>query len=130
MPDMQFSSAGFGDQLLATTYTNSGLTGFALEDATPTILTWTAPNDGNQHHVYVDTNLDVTSAETGGIVQIQFTLPNGTSAQAQQHAGGLAAGFAHALIGYLVEPGTTVSLVQGSALTAGAATLWAEMRGA
>jgi len=117
------------EQLLATTYTASGLTGFALQDATPQILTWTAPNDGNQHHVRVDTNLYVTSAETGGAIQVTSTLPNGTAVAGLQHAAGLGTGFAHAIIEYLIEPGSTITLQQSSALTVGAATLWAELRG-
>ena len=48
--------------LLASTFAAGGLAGFALQNATPNILTWTAPNDGNYHRVVVAASIGVTSS--------------------------------------------------------------------
>jgi len=111
---------------LATT----GPAGFPLQDATPTILTWTAPADGFIHRVLVNCAWHVTSTETGGVVQVEITLPDGTTKGNELSAGGQAGGEYFSLTGYLVEPGSSVSLDQTSALTAGAALWWAEFYGA
>ena len=50
-------------QLVATT----GVNGFALQNGTPTILTWTPPNDGQVHRVLLIAQENVTVAETGGL---------------------------------------------------------------
>lgn len=107
---------------------STGTAGFTLVNATPTILSWTAPNDGQSHRVLVWGQVNVTSAETGGKVQVQFNPP-GVGAQltnldAGGHGTGLAANPPTAVI---VGPGTTVNVVQATALSVGAATLWAEI---
>jgi hypothetical protein len=112
--------------LVATT----GITGFALVNGTPTILSWTAPNDGNLHRIMFFASMDVSSNETGGAVDIVFTDPAGTIVVwsfflANQNAG---YNYGQATIIFpIVKPGTTVYITQGTALTAGAATLWAEI---
>ena len=53
-------------RLVATT----GVNGFMLQNATPNILSWTAPNDGNMHRLIVFATLHVTSSETGGKVLV------------------------------------------------------------
>jgi hypothetical protein len=112
--------------LLATT----GEAGFALQNATPTILTWTAPSDGQLHRVFVIGNAHVTSAETGGGVQLSFNLPDGLAATSQILNSGLAAGNQNGNFQTkTVGPGSTVSVSQSSALTAGAATFWGEIWG-
>ena len=115
-----------GLQLLEST----GINGFNLQDATPTILSWTSPNDGNLHRVTVFMSLYVSSAETGGQINIQYVVPSGQTNAASVTGGGSGAG-AHTFTNYeiIIGPNTTVSLVQASALTAGAAVLWAEMWG-
>jgi hypothetical protein len=113
-------------RLQATT----GISGFGLQDATPTLLQWTAPADGQLHRVTAIVDYLVTSAATGGQLSLQFTDPAGNFQSREFVAGGGGDGFA-TVFGppcYLVQPGSTVYLVQ-AALTAGAATVWAELWG-
>jgi len=105
----------------------TGLAGFALQDATPTIISWTAPNDGNLHRFIVICSLDVSSAETGGAVSLVCTPPGVGVQTTSLYAGGLGTGPAYNTQQRLVQPGTTVTVEQSSALTGGAATVWAEI---
>jgi hypothetical protein len=116
--------AGYG--LLAAT----PAAGFALQNGTPTILTYTFPADGNQHRVLIPSSLQVTSAETGGAVSAEIVPPGGgspalPSLAAAAQAAGNHVGSTMAICG----SGTTVSVNQTSALTAGAALFWAEIWG-
>lgn len=113
----------------------TGPAGFALVNATPTILSWTAPDDGQLHRVILGAVLHVSAAETGGEVAVNWTGP---FAGAQVHTSAVyAAGLAADVSGqypsvgsmFIIGPGTTLSIFQLSALTAGAATLWAEIWG-
>lgn len=95
--------------------------GFALQNGTPTILSWTAPNDGQEHQAIVAATLTVSAAETGGQVFMRWT--SGGVAQVQTAFNpNLAAGAFYQLVA-LVDPGTTIHLDQNTALTAGAATV-------
>lgn len=109
---------------------STGVGGFALQNGTPTILSWTAPNDGNLHRVICPAMLNVTAPETGGEIDINATLPNNAPLTATLIAGGQAAGIFTSggpqFWQVMVKPGTTVSVTQ-LALTAGAAVLWAEI---
>jgi len=120
---------GMGMTLLASTPAS----GTALANGTQTILTWTAPNDGNMHRFALTSVVHVTSAETGGGLQLQWKLPDGTADTNGLYAGGSGTGIqinpGGGVFMQLVEPGTTVNFVQTSALTAGAATVWAELWG-
>lgn len=108
----------------------TGVDGFALQDATPTILSWTAPDDGNLHRVLFVTSLYVSSASTGGQVNCYGGLPQGGNAYneiaAATHAAGAEFGNACWLI---VGPGQPAVIYQASALTAGDAILYAEIWG-
>ena len=124
-------TAGVGLTPQATT----GNAGFALQNGTPNILTWTAPADGNMHRFTVFSLLHCTSAETGGLVQVGYFGP---FAGASMHVATLFnAGLGTDTTGQapanafdaLVGPGTAVTITQTSALTAGAATVWAEIWG-
>jgi hypothetical protein len=112
-------------ELQATT----GPNGFALQDATPTIISWTAPNDGNLHRVVCFFELQITSAQTGGEVNLPFTDASGTIRSFVLASGGQGAGNVNAPNEVLIKAGTTISVAQISALTAGAATVWAEIWG-
>jgi hypothetical protein len=113
-------------QLLAST----GPLGFALQNATPTILTWQAPNDGNLHRVFFIGSVDVTLAETGGAVSGNVTPPaGGSAAQPQILAAGQAAGNHVGSAAAIVGSGTTVTVTQTSALSAGTAVAWVEVWG-
>lgn len=89
---------------------------FALQNGTPTMCQWTAPNDGNLHYASFGGNLTVTSSETGGSVSfyIAGTLAD-TVFVASLSTNKIAIGGT-----FLVLPGQTVSIAQSSALTAGA----------
>jgi hypothetical protein len=112
--------------LLAST----DIEGFPLQNATPNILTWTAPNDGQMHRVTVSGILGVSSATTGGAITLEGTSPAGAFASSIQ--GGTQGAGVHALTspGFLaVSSGTTVTLQQTSAVTAGAGVVYAELWG-
>jgi hypothetical protein len=117
------SPSGQGTQKVADT----GTAGFALQNATPAIQSWTAPNDGNAHSVQVIAQQHVTSAETGGVVQLSYTTPDGQNLSVNMFPGGGATGNASSSPARLVAPGSTVQVQQSSALTAGAATVWSQM---
>jgi hypothetical protein len=120
----QFSPAALA--LQATT----GTAGYTLVNGTGPILTWTVPADGNIHRVQLFLNLIVTSAETAGAIGLSGLMsPNGVSHSPGLFAGGAAAGLSQLTNSYFVESGTTVTLQQSSALTGGAAVLWAELWG-
>lgn len=113
----------------------TGIAGVPLQNATPNIITWTAPNDGNMHMFVALSVVHVTSAETGGQVQVIYQSPITGAGNhfSQLLAGGLGTdvnGQTGTTIFGLVEPGTTVTIQQTSALSAGAATVWAEIWGA
>lgn len=107
------------------------LAGYALQNAGPvTVISWTAPNDGKQHRAFVFATLSVTSAQTGGLVNFSGTIPNGGVANDAIFNGGAAVGNSMAFgPGMTVAPGTTVSVVQFTAQTLGAAILNAEIWG-
>lgn len=109
-----------GLSLIATT----GPGGFPLQNGTPVILTWTPPNDGKLHRTMCFAEQIIGSAETGGLVSLQ------TASNAQQlFSGGQASGRQQAFAGQMLQPGETSSVTQATALTAGAATVYAELWG-
>lgn len=105
----------------------SAIAGYTLVNGTGQIAQITTPNDGAAHTVQVATNIIVTVAETGGLIQTTFTAPDGTAETQQNHAAGLGTGLARVSMSLLCAPNTTVTLSQASALTAGASKLWASM---
>lgn len=115
---------------LATT----GTAGFTLTNGTPNIISWTAPSDGAVHMFVCVSVAHVTSAETGGTVQVIYQSPitGVTNHFTQILAGGLGTdtnGQTGTTIFALVQPGATVTVQQTVALTAGAATVYAELWG-
>lgn len=110
-------------QLVATT----GAAGTALVNGMPTFLTWTAPNDANIHQFNLIASLKVTSLQTGGAVAVSWTNPGGTTSTNTTFAGGLGVSEPSTQLGRAVEPGTTVTVAQTSAQSAGAAVLFAEI---
>lgn len=120
------SLAGYTDTLGAST----GIAGFALQNATPNILSWTAPNDGLLHRVTCVEIKHCTVAETGGAVSMTFTGPDGSSTSVAVDAGGRGIGlFASSTLDRLVQAGSTTTVAQSSALTAGTSLVWAELWG-
>lgn len=101
--------------------------GFPLVNGTPTILTWTAPNDGQQHRVTVFGTLNASAPETGGAIALNYTDPGGNSNQTNLWPGGqTGANTGNAKL-IVIGANTTVSVQQTTALTGGAASLWAEL---
>ena len=105
--------------------------GFALANGTPTLVSWTAPADGQQHRFMVTGNTVIGSAETGGAVHVTWTTPGSGATSAGTDPGGTAGpGVKNwTLTMGVVAPGTTVTVSQSSALTLGAATSYAEIWG-
>lgn len=118
------ASAPTPNGVLATT----GPNGLALQNATPTIASWQAPNDGNLHHVDCAAHQNVTTLETGGAVTLSWTC-GGVAFTKALFTGGSAAGQQVISQSVVCDPGSTVSIKQTSALTAGAAKVWASIGG-
>lgn len=116
-----------GPQLVADT----GINGFTLQNGTPTILSWTAPNDGKMHRFTIFGILHCTVAETGGALNFNYEIPDGSSnPNTSMNAGGSAVGVFAApgsTNDKLIQPGSTVLVQQTSALTAGAAVWWGQI---
>ena len=115
-----------------TRLASTGTTGFALQDATPIILSWTAPNDGNLHYVAgISVLVDCTAAATGGaLAVVAYGVGGITSVADQISAGGFSVG---QTIAYekpiALPPGQLVMLKQSGALTAGNVTVYADIWG-
>jgi hypothetical protein len=108
--------------------------GFALVNGTPNIITWTAPNDGLQHRFLLFLSMDITVAYTGGQIIVNFMSPGGNNVTWAVYPPGAATGpgWNYGFVSInpsFVKAGTAVTLSQGSAMTAGAATLNAEIWG-
>ena len=105
----------------------AGIAGVALINGTQNILTWTSPNDGQQHRFQLLAERNVTVSETGGQMTLTSTLPGGTVFANVVAAGG--SGVSIATLNQIgtVAPNTTVTLAQTSALTAGACQVYGEL---
>lgn len=116
-----------GLALQATT----GPNGFPLVNATPNIISWTAPNDGQPHRFLLIGNENVSSATTGGQVNVTFTRADNSGTNSAPIFGGTVAAGYHSIGDNtgIVAPGTTVTVAQNTAMTAGAATIWTEIWG-
>lgn len=102
--------------------------GYALVNGTGTILSWTAPNDGLLHRAAVYGSLFATAAETGGNINLLYTDPGGNANSTAIWAGGLNGANTGTAKLVSVKAGTTVTLQQTVALSAGGpSTLWAEL---
>jgi hypothetical protein len=102
--------------------------GFALVNGTPTIWSWTAPADGQNHRALLITNEQVSSALTGGQVTMTLTTPDGSTSSPQVYAASAAGGFHSPNANLLnIKAGTVVTLQQASAVTVGAGIVWAEL---
>lgn len=120
-----FSPSGL--VLVATT----GASGFALQNATPTILTWTAPNDGKMHWAFVSAYLHASSGMTGGELGNGFTDPQGNAVLDNVFVpGSQPSGYSQWQTNLVpAQAGTAVTVYQATALTVGAALAWAGIWG-
>jgi hypothetical protein len=118
---------GQGLALQATT----GAAGFALQNATPTIITWTPPNDGNLHRVILFLTQLVTVGTTGGQINLNFNDPSGGAQSRQVQTGTHGTGFIAPLapMYFTVQANVAVALIQQSAMSGGACTVYAELWG-
>lgn len=108
--------------------------GYVLVNSTGNVISWTTPNDSAQHAALVFAQKIVTSNETGGAIQIQYTDPGGNSRAFNLFPGGQTNGDQQpgspAVLFVLAAPNTAVTIAQTSALSVGASTLWAALWGA
>lgn len=101
-------------------------TGVALINGTQTILSTTVPNDGHPHIAWVSTTKAVTTALTGGQTAIKATEAPALAYSLLTTA--TAVGTAHSVASaLLVAPNTTITVTQTTAMTAGAAKLYARI---
>lgn len=108
----------------------TGAAGYALVNGTGTIISWTAPDDGQLHRASLWMMKNVASGETGGKINYSWTLPDGTAAGYTADNGGNSAGLIYMYAqpwNVMVKGGTAVTITQVTALSAGASTLWAEI---
>lgn len=107
--------------------------GFALQNATPALFTWNVPSDGQLHRFMLLGELLVTVAQTGGAVVLGYTDPSGGAQTSTVFGGGLGVGAQPVQLGEpitrICRPGSTVTVSQSSAQTAGAATAYLELWG-
>jgi len=111
---------------------STGPNGYVLVNGTGPVIAWQAPADNLLHRVAVFASLVVGTLEVGGQIVLNFTDPSGTARNLNFYSAGQAAGYFAATGGGVpllitVKAGTTVTLSQGTALTGGAATLWADI---
>lgn len=110
-------------------------TGFAMQNASDvTILQYTAPNDGKVHQVLLAMQIIAGAAgSTGGAIVYIYTQ-GGTQFITSLSGGGLSAnqvvGLNANFVSLAVDPGTTVTLQQQTAVTVGAAKVYAALSAA
>jgi hypothetical protein len=111
-----------GMSLQATT----GSAGVALINGTQSVLSWTAPTDGNLHVISWSILLHVTSAETGGSMA---TGISGLYTSGNISSGGIGIGWSQFGGTATLPSGDTWAITQSTALTAGAAIAYAQIWG-
>jgi hypothetical protein len=103
------------------------LAGVALQNGTPTFLTWQVPNDGQNHTVFGVATWHATVAGTGGRVNVAGLAPDGSALATQIQAAGQAVGTGQGGVNLIVAPNQQITVVQSTALTAGAVQSWFEL---
>jgi hypothetical protein len=107
--------------------------GVALVNGTPTILSWTAPNDGKLHRFELFGGESVSVTQVGGLINTTFTAPDGSAQTIGLFGPSLAVGYWLISNYYqgisLIQPGSTVSIVQATAQTSGTAKVYCEIWG-
>lgn len=105
--------------------------GYTLANGTGTILSWTPPNDGKQHRTLVFASMSITTLEAGGAIQANFNVPSGATYAYTLFGASQGVGFNYNAfyLPVIVQAGQPVTITQASALTSGAAVMWAEIWG-
>ena len=122
------SCIGFDNPAAATTGSN----GFALQNGTPNIWTYTTPNDGQLHLLTLAAKLYVAGSMTGGVTGLGIqenstgSFDYGNAVTSTEGGAGWYH-FTNNVTPILVGPNTIVQLNQSTALTGGAATVYAEL---
>lgn len=118
-------------QIGYTLQSQTAAAGFTLANSTNTIITWSVPNDGAIHHLLCSAYVFATATMTGGQINMSFTDQGGNVISGVDLVnGGTTTGNANWNFQiFPVKAGTTVTISQGTALTAGAAKCWAEIWG-
>lgn len=104
-------------------------TGTALNNTTQQFFQWTAPADGNLHRVMLHADLNITSVLTGGSIQLNYTSPANTSVIKSVSTQTAVGEYVLGPLSFLIKSGSTVTLAQSAAMSAGAAVLYAELWG-
>lgn len=120
------AAANLGVQIKQATTPAAGT---ALINGTQTLCQWTTPNDGVPHDFRVSAIQNVAVLETGGQVQVAFTDSRGNAATSVLFAGGSGVGDQGQSLERLAAPNTTIQVNQSTALTAGTATVDAQIWG-
>lgn len=124
---VKISSTG-GSSGIVTAETSS--TGVALINGTQTILSATVPNDGKVHQLIATSKKVITTALTGGDVATSWTQPPGTASTLALPSTSVGTTYTSTTVlskGSLLKPGTTVTFRQTTAMTAGAAKVYAKI---
>jgi|SRR5215469_13744344 len=105
--------------------------GIALINGTQNFVSWTTPNDGNNHRAQVMFVLDVTVAQTGGATGATFTAPDGTVNTNVVFLAGSNGTGSHlwGFNSFILAPNTTLTVLQQSAQTVGTSVAYAEIWG-
>ena len=104
-------------------------TGVALINGTQTILTVTVPNDGKPHQLIATALKDVTTALTGGAVTLTLTalVTTPVTFSMTRTTVGTTRITTTSNSQTIVKPGTQVTIKQTTAMTAGAAKVYAKI---
>lgn len=110
--------AGYQQQVASTP-----VAGIALINGTQVLAQFTAPNDGQLHYMTAVLSLQVTSAETGGQISVNFVDPQGNARSFTAIASGAGVGLNSLVVPRLIQPNSVVSVSQSVALSGGAAVM-------
>jgi hypothetical protein len=124
---MSGSDSGRSQSTL-TPNVRTAVAGFALQNATPNVVTFTTPNDGQLHAYDVAASLNVTVLEVGGQVSLNYTS-GGHAYSVVVFASALAAGNYTFSQNITADPNAAVTIAQTAALTGGAAQIFAAISG-
>lgn len=122
--------APFGASPALVLQAATGVGGYPVQAVSQlSIISWTAPADGNLHRVLLMAGKQVTTLEVGGAVSLFVQSPgDGAAASYSVFAGTQAAGdYAGTALFLPVKAGSTVNFKQTSNLTSGASLVWAEL---